>query len=806
MNKVAVLLVLVLLLTVGLLVSCQAEQPTSTLTATILPSVTSPAPALSPTPASGLHPAVAEAFPLQEGATWRYQAHIEEELGGQVQVRDEIITERVISQTQQANVTIFTLELVGGLDPGRFYYLVRGNSVYRVPPSPGDEVLQHFLANLQSSEPTYVFPLRVGASWGTIATPLPDHWYEWYVEGQEQVDVPAGHFADCYRLVYWTNPGDATLWSCPGVGLARLRYRHHGSVHNEDWVLVSHPGMTMRETPMPEPSLTPTARASEDPFPRAAAWFEAGGYEHPTDEQMTQYVEVFSADAIAYLESVINPALPLEEQQAALAQMAADLPSHSRESGQVVPVDLDEAAQAELFIVPKLNGGPLLYVRHVDGNWQSLPVPVVPPKASQPVDNAVNIWPATAEARDVTGDGQPEALVTHTFSGGSNWREHLQVLRWNGAGFDVLFRAELVNWAGRSTWELKPSPTGGQDIVLRYPYFYPTGFEAKMVAHPWATQRWRWDPSLELYTLRETTRDPESVLRDWENVPEWELLRVLVNEAELRYQAGDLEEALAGYRDIVARGATMERPEGRAVHWPAYARLRAVQVQALLGQAEAAQVELSNLLADLDEDSNLRPLVQVFDETYDPTRPDAALRAMASLHGLRLYEQFYWHDDRPGDLTFPMNMTTLLWPGTPLAQWLAVHPEAVDGPPSPEREQALSRALSDLSFPVTEVRIPDLNADGLNEVLVTTDETDQHNGPRSVWLLAQIAGRWRSCRQPNADPGLSEDLTEEPLPDGRIILRRSGAAFMWTGGVLVEVDPETYEPLPLPWSRVGGWD
>ncbi len=203
-----------------------------------------------------------EAFPLQVGATWRYQAHIEEKPAGEVQVRDEIITERVITQTQQANLAIFTLERVGGLNPGRFYYLVWGNSVYQVSPSPRNEALQRFLADLQSDEPTlppsYVFPLRVGASWGSIsAVPQANHWYEWYVEGQEDVDVPAGHFADCYRLVFFTNPDDTTCWFCPGVGLARLRYRHHGSVHNEDWELTSYQGMT---TPATEPTVTPTVQ------------------------------------------------------------------------------------------------------------------------------------------------------------------------------------------------------------------------------------------------------------------------------------------------------------------------------------------------------------------------------------------------------------------------------------------------------------------------------------------------------------------------------------------------------------------
>ncbi len=71
--------------------------------------------------------------------------------------------------------------------------------MYKVPPSPEERALKRFLADLQSDdstlEPTYVFPIRVGESWGAVGTPMPNHGYEWYVEAQEDVDVPAGHLS-----------------------------------------------------------------------------------------------------------------------------------------------------------------------------------------------------------------------------------------------------------------------------------------------------------------------------------------------------------------------------------------------------------------------------------------------------------------------------------------------------------------------------------------------------------------------------------------------------------------------------------
>jgi Tol biopolymer transport system component/ribosomal protein S16/tetratricopeptide (TPR) repeat protein len=490
-------------------------------------------------------------------------------------------------------------------------------------------------------------------------------------------------------------------------------------------------------------------------------------------------------------------------------------------------LDLTADGRDDVVVRIPIMGLPLLVFLNTKGPPAHFEGYALPPD----LETIQTDWPAELTAyeleqpalqlTDLTGDDVPEVLFNSVSVGGSNFRLRPRIFQWHEGDFRLIFAAELVSWVGYSTLSLEANPVGGQDIVLHYPHlYYPTGFEAKLIAHPWATQRWRWDPTQEQYTLHETTRDLdfESNLpdREWEEDAlqkrEWEWMRVLVNEAELHYQAGSLEKALASYQSVLSYGASLKRPEGRTVHWPAYARFRIAQVQALLGQADAARAELNRLLADLDEESNLRPLVQAFDETYDPAQPDAALRAMAALHGLNLYEQFCQHGDRPGDLTFPMNMLTLLWPGTPLARYLDAHPEAVDGPPSSEREQALLHTLSELGFPVTGVRIADLNADGLNEVLVTTDETDQTNGRLLVWLLAQTRGHWHSYRWPNTDYSLIEEVIEEPLPDGRVILQwrdptatwaKRESTFAWTGDALVEVDPETYEPLPPGWPVVG---
>lgn len=587
------------------------------------------------------------------------------------------------------------------------------------------------------------------------------------------------------------------------------------------------PMPTLLPTSTPTSPQTPVAGDCAGPFCRtgtaqaelsrsSASWTSRGELAIPLDEAMLALDAALRGEIAAYLNAYLNPTHPLVDQMDALDALRAALPN-AGDKCTILPANLDCDQFDELVVwnCANMPAGLLFTVTEEGYSAQSLPV------VSGATWILPQLWYGTLDAQDVTGDGCPELLLSYILPGGSMMTEKVYFLAWNERNFQTLFSADLVDWVGRSNWTLELNPAGGQDVVLRYPHFYSTGFEAKLILHPWAAQRWQWDPVRGRYTLRETTIDLdfESNLPDheWEEDVlrqiEWEWMRVLVDEAELHYQAGNLEEARTGYQSVLSYGALLNRPEERTAHWPAYARFRIAQVQAMLGQADAAQAELSALLADLDQESNLRPLVEVFDEVFDLAQPDAALRATATLHGLRLYEQFYWHDDRPGDLTLPMNMLTLLWPGTPLARYLDAHPEAMDGPPSPEQEQALGRALSELGFPVASVRIVDLNADGLLEVLVTTDETDQPNGPLFVWLLAQMSGRWHSHRWPYIDYSLTEEVTEEPLPDGRIILRwgdptlswsEEKIAFVWTGDALVEVDPETYEPLPPGWPAVGG--
>jgi hypothetical protein len=61
----------------------------------------------------------------------------------------------------------------------------------------------------------------------------------WGVDAIEAVDVPAGHFENCYVLMLVTNADRTTRWFCEGVGFAKIEYHHNGTPNDQVWELVS---------------------------------------------------------------------------------------------------------------------------------------------------------------------------------------------------------------------------------------------------------------------------------------------------------------------------------------------------------------------------------------------------------------------------------------------------------------------------------------------------------------------------------------------------------------------------------------
>lgn len=87
----------------------------------------------------------------------------------------------------------------------------------------------------------YGFPLKVGLQWDCDREGKrspDDHSYCSYVEkSHEVVAVPAGVFEGCFKIVYATAPDTQTDWYCPGIGVVKSEYVHHGTLINETVVL-----------------------------------------------------------------------------------------------------------------------------------------------------------------------------------------------------------------------------------------------------------------------------------------------------------------------------------------------------------------------------------------------------------------------------------------------------------------------------------------------------------------------------------------------------------------------------------------
>ena len=70
--------------------------------------------------------------------------------------------------------------------------------------------------------PSYIVPFEVGQAW-----PEGEPVGQWLIEAIVDVDVPAGKYADCFRLQR-SYPADSLIrWVCLGLGVVREEWHHY---------------------------------------------------------------------------------------------------------------------------------------------------------------------------------------------------------------------------------------------------------------------------------------------------------------------------------------------------------------------------------------------------------------------------------------------------------------------------------------------------------------------------------------------------------------------------------------------------
>ena len=370
---------------------------------------------------------------------------------------------------------------------------------------------------------------------------------------------------------------------------------------------------------------------------------------------------------MTYLNAVINSDVPLAEQQPALARMAADLPG--MEGGEVLPIDLDPGMKTELLIAARIGGAPLLYAYGAAGHWQVAPVPW-----PDDVEINPNLWPGAVETQDLTGDGATDLLATYAQWGGSGYWDYLQVFRWTGQDFTVLFRADLLNWAGESRYTLEPDPTqsGALQIVLTYPHLYGLGFDHKMINHPLGRQVWRWDAGAGRFALAEMEVDLERSAWGAEvEVTIEERLRWLVNEGETRFRQGDYEAALPWYDQALALAeAEAWEPANKEPHWPAFAAFRRAQLLLSMEQVAEGRPAMQ-AVAIAWEGDRLGALARAYLKGYGEGGEGAAERAIEAMRAAVDLEKHFYYEGF-GLLRYPMTAEGILFSGVaspPASEW-----------------------------------------------------------------------------------------------------------------------------------------
>ena len=269
--------ILIALLTLScLLAACQAlpteppvEAPTSaeevamvataspTPEPTVAPTPTPrPKPALSPTLHTG-EPSVMELVPLGLGASWVYSVTLNypgDEENAALHWSG-VVTETITDVQRVLNAWTYRSETTGqpALESPPHeavqIYVPLGGRLYLLSESLDPAEMIEAGGQGYEGERVVTWPLTVGQTWtdpNLAADEGPP--YYWLVEAEEEVRTAAGAFTGCYRIVFRGETDDTTSWFCPGVGLARYRYRHPEAEQYESWELLAwRPGSPTQE-------------------------------------------------------------------------------------------------------------------------------------------------------------------------------------------------------------------------------------------------------------------------------------------------------------------------------------------------------------------------------------------------------------------------------------------------------------------------------------------------------------------------------------------------------------------------------
>jgi hypothetical protein len=182
-------------------------------------------------------------YPLSQGAVWTYNLVLDYDSGGQVEHREGQVTETVTEATPHIENWVFHTVIEGVPDVAfirlEHHYVTKGSGLYDLGSAEDAAAATNPEAVEFERNQILAWPLEIGQMWGDPALINAQGTNVWRVDAIEAVDVPAGHFENCYVLMLVTNADRTTRWFCEGVGFAKIEYHHNGTPNDQVWELVS---------------------------------------------------------------------------------------------------------------------------------------------------------------------------------------------------------------------------------------------------------------------------------------------------------------------------------------------------------------------------------------------------------------------------------------------------------------------------------------------------------------------------------------------------------------------------------------
>lgn len=465
-----------------------------------------------------------------------------------------------------------------------------------------------------------------------------------------------------------------------------------------------------------------------------------------------------------------------------------NLPEGTQTQVAAIHIGDDQGGSRDLILatLDKVKGLPVIGVKRLGASYEPLP-PIGVGDNATPEER--NFYPLGVETQDMTGDGVRDLIYALEYPGASGTTNELTVARRTSDDetWKQIFQAALVNWAGESEYQIETA-ADSTSIRLYFPWF--GAFDAKLLAHPNATQTWEYD------------EEQDRFMRRSQEIEAPKTPRQALNAGEYAFRNGDLNNALMLYERAWTDPSLEQEDFSESQADPAaFAKFRQVMVLNLLNRSDESRKLLTDSQASGDA---LATLANTF--ARNSTGNEPALRGwIAMANAGDLYDLIY--ESRAGNLDFPFEAREIYFAGGVVSTYLNTHPDADKNP------QAVWDALDALGFKPLQHTSADLDGDGINEFLMVVQEGGSTpNQSQDLWFVYKRDDAWRVRALDIADTVQFEG-SAVPLPngDGRALRLKLPEAYTpnqialtWDGSRIVWLDVLTLEPRADPGTSVGG--